>query len=145
MKKIKYLILLIVTYFVSISALCPGQPSSGYPSTTKYSALIGGNQQEIALMRIGNGQQDELIGLWQTNDGVNKTYSKISFDENGYVQEDIYLKLTGEKLISIEGRYHTQNNKMVIAIVGDFYQFEYLLQEPYLQLTVLSEEFERMK
>ena len=136
MKKITYMVFL--GFCITILASCFGQP--GYDSPSDFSnSLMSGHYQEIELVKIGNTQQNEIIGLWKANNINNSGYSKIRFDENGYVIEDIYSDLTGEKLATIEGQYTIQNDRLEISIVeGDVYQFEYLLKGVQLKLKSLS-------
>ena len=123
---------------IAILATCFGQ--IGYDSPSELSTpIISGHFQEIELLKIGITQQNEIIGLWKAINVKNNSHSKISFDENGYVQEDIYSDLTGEKLATIEGRYTTQNDRLEISIdKGDIYQFEYLFKSGQLKLKSLS-------
>jgi hypothetical protein len=125
-------------FCVAILVTCAGQP--GYDYSTEISTpIISGPFQEIELLKIGITQQNEIIGLWKAINVKNNSYSKIKFDENGYVQEDIYSDLTGEKVASIEGLYSTQNNRMEISIInGDVHRFEYLLNGAQLNLKALS-------
>ena len=136
MKKITYMTFL--GFCIAILATCAGQP--GYDSPSEFSnSLISGNYHEIELLKIGSTQQNEIIGLWKAENVKNSSYSKISFDENGYVQEDIYSDLTGEKLATIEGRYTAQNDRLEISIIkGDIYQFEFTLKSGQLNLKSLS-------
>ena len=134
MKKIiNYLFLVaIIASFTG----CTGMP--GY-SSPEYPSIMGGTLPEIMLVGINDGQQNEIIGLWKAKNIQNTTHVKITFDENGYMQEDIYSNLTGEILTSIEGQYSVQNNKLEISIVnGDVYQFEYLLMHGRLRLKLIS-------
>lgn len=127
--------LLVITFFVSTGTICPGQNCLDYPYTT-YSAFIGGTVQEIALMRIGNVQQNELIGLWQANMSEFKTYSQISFDENGQIQEKVYSELSSELLATYEGRYTATKNLLLVTLnSGESYRFFYTHSEDYLKIS----------
>ena len=136
MKKILYIIMLGILPLILFS--CYGGPESGYPSEAT-SSLIAGQQSEITMLKVEITQQDELTGLWKSNNIQNNTFSHISFDQSGYVQEDVYSELTGEILTTIEGQYSIQNDRLQITLVdGNIYQFSYLLTNGQLKLTSLS-------
>ena len=123
---------------IAFLAACTGQP--GYNSPSELSTpIISGHFQEIELLKIEITQQNEIIGVWKATNVENNSHSKIRFDENGYVQEDIYSDLTGEKLATIEGQYTAQNDRLEISTIkGDVHQFEYLLKSGQLKLISLS-------
>jgi hypothetical protein len=136
MKKITYVV--ILGCCIAFLAACTGQP--GYDSPSELNTpIISGHFQEIELLKIEITQQNEITGLWKAINVKNNSHSKISFDENGYVQEDIYSNLTGEKIATVEGQYTTQNDRLEISIInGDVYQFEFTISSGQLNLKSIS-------
>ena len=137
MKKIVYISMLGIFSLLLFS--CFGGPERDYSTTEATISLISGHHSEVELLKVGNAQQIELIGLWKAKNVHTNTYSQIFFNENGYFQEEIYSNLTGEKMASIEGQYATQNDRLEISIdKGDVYRFEYLLNGAQLNLKSLT-------
>ena len=133
MKKYIFIGFLILT--VTMFFGCPGQP--GYePPSTGLSTVLGGNQPEISLIRIGNVQQNGLVGMWQAKTDEFKTFSQISFDKNDQYQEKVYSELTNELLNAYEGSYTATNDILIVMLTsGESYRFMYTLSGDYLKIS----------